>query len=432
MSAVIALAKKDLKLLFRDKTGFAFTFIFPLIYAVFFGTIFSGSSGEQAGMRIVVVDEDNSEQSRAFLKELGAAAELSLTTADRTEAARRVRIGDCTGYVVMTKGFGQARERMFWGDPMRIEIGVDPARKAEAGMLQGIITKYAMEGFQKAFADPALMRKQTQTAMADLTKTESEDSAKRAVFQRFFGELDEFMAKLPGLQTDETTKDGKEAKAGPGWQPVAIETVSVARTRQGPENSYEVSFPQAIMWGVLGCAAAFGMSIVTERTHGTLVRLRMSPLGQGQILAGKATACFITIVTMVCGLLAIGVVLFKVRPASIPLLAMAVVSVALCFVGIMMLLSVIGRTERSVAGIGWAVMVVMAMLGGGMIPLFIMPGWMQRVSDVSPVKWAILSMEGAIWRAFSPAEMLLPCGVLVSVGVIAFIVGTKAFRWGGP
>ncbi|HRP62893.1 MAG TPA: ABC transporter permease, partial [Phycisphaerales bacterium] len=94
-----------------------------------------------------------------------------------------------------------------------------------------------------------------------------------------------------------------------------------------------------------------------------------------------------------------------------------------------MLLSVLGKTEAAAGGIGWAVLLVMAMLGGGMVPLFLMPGWMQSISHISPVKWAVLALEGAIWRGFSPAEMLLPCAVLLGVGAGGFLLGSRLFRW---
>jgi ABC-2 type transport system permease protein len=93
----------------------------------------------------------------------------------------------------------------------------------------------------------------------------------------------------------------------------------------------------------------------------------------------------------------------------------------------MMLISTLGRTERAVGGAGWGIMLLMSMLGGGMIPLIAMPGWLQTASHASPVKWAILAMEGAIWRGFSLAEMLLPCAILVGVGGAAFAAGVANF-----
>ena len=95
----------------------------------------------------------------------------------------------------------------------------------------------------------------------------------------------------------------------------------------------------------------------------------------------------------------------------------------------MMLLSVVAKTEQAASGISWAVLILMSMLGGGMIPLIAMPSWMRSIGHISPVKWSILAMEGAVWRQFSPAEMLQPCAMLLAIGAACFIIGTRAFNW---
>ena len=64
------------------------------------------------------------------------------------------------------------------------------------------------------------------------------------------------------------------------------------------------------------------------------------------------------------------------------------------------------------------------MFGGGMVPVMFMPEFVQRASHFNPVKWAVLSMEGAIWRGFSFSEMLLPWSVLIGVGIVAISLGT--------
>ena len=80
-------------------------------------------------------------------------------------------------------------------------------------------------------------------------------------------------------------------------------------------------------------------------------------------------------------------------------------------------------------GMGWAILTLFAMMGGGMMPLFFMPAWMQSVSHVSPVKWAIVALEGPIWRGFTFHEMITPCAILIAIGLVFFFVGTKMFRW---
>jgi ABC-2 type transport system permease protein len=124
-------------------------------------------------------------------------------------------------------------------------------------------------------------------------------------------------------------------------------------------------------------------------------------------------------------LLALGVVAFGVRPVSWPALLAAVVCVAAAFVGIILLLASTLKTEHAVGGIGPAVMMPLFLLGGAMIPLMVMPPWMLAASRISPVTWAILAFEGAIWRGFGPLEMLLPCGILLAVGVVTFVIGAR-------
>ena len=102
-----------------------------------------------------------------------------------------------------------------------------------------------------------------------------------------------------------------------------------------------------------------------------------------------------------------------------------ILCVSLCFVGLMMLMSVIGKTEQAVGGAGWAIITMFCMFGGGMIPVAFMPDWMQTLSHFSPVKWGIIALEGAIWRGFSLSEMLLPCGILIGIGAVSFVVGVR-------
>jgi ABC-2 type transport system permease protein len=269
--------------------------------------------------------------------------------------------------VVVAEGFAGRRDRAFTGgEPVRFEVGADPARMAEAAMLEGVLMKTLYEPLKKAMG---------------------------------------------------------------GAEPVLVERTSLEPRRFGPNNAFAVTFPQAILWGVMGCAAGFGISLVVERTAGTLQRLAMAPLGRARILAGKALACFLTIVAVTAVLLLLAVVAFGVRPGSYPLLGLGILCNALGFTGLMMVLSVVGRTERAAGGIGWAVLVLLAMIGGGMIPLFVMPPWLQGLASVSPVKWGILALEGAVWRDFSFQEMLVPCGILVALGLACFAAGARLFRW---
>ena len=95
----------------------------------------------------------------------------------------------------------------------------------------------------------------------------------------------------------------------------------------------------------------------------------------------------------------------------------------LCFVGITMMVSAMGRTEEAVGGASWGILLVMSMIGGGMLPLMFMPSWLKTLSNFSPVKWGILSIEGGIWRGLTYSEIVLPVGVLLGIGTLCFVIG---------
>ena len=160
-----------------------------------------------------------------------------------------------------------------------------------------------------------------------------------------------------------------------------------------------------------------------ERISGTYLRLRAAPLSWAQLLAGKGLACFIACTVATTLMLLFGHVMFAVRLENMLKVALAVICASTCVVGMMMLLSTAGRTIQAVSGVSWGCFVVMEMIGGGMIPLIAMPKWMLTISHLSPVKWIILALEGAIWRGFSFAEMALPCGILLAVGIACFALG---------
>jgi len=430
MRTIKALAAKDLRLLLRDKPGFFFTFFFPILYASFFGLIMAGDDRGSKEIKILAVDEDQSDSSRSFISRLDKTAEMAVTPSDLTTAEDQVRLGKSVAYVLLPKGFGDAMRNPFKHGFPNLEAGIDPGRPVEKGMLTGLLTMHVFESLFGQLANPKFARQVVNESVADIKEATIADPLTRATLLTFLGALDSFLGSVIEEKEENTEAGGAgNAEAAFGFPKLEIGVKDVQRKRFGPRTFYDISFPQGVTWALLSCSAAFGISLVVERTRGTLVRLRMSPAPVWKILAGKATACFITTLGVSTFLLLFARIVFGVRPLSPLLLVAPIVSASLCFVGIMMFLSVLGKTEQSAGGIGWAILSVMAMLGGGMLPLVFMPAWMQRVGSVSPVKWAIYAMEGAIWRDFSAAEMMLPCGILVGIGAVFFLIGAIAFNW---
>jgi ABC-2 type transport system permease protein len=382
-----------------------------------FGLIFSGPGNGAGTISVVVVDEDRTPASQAFAGRLAKADALNVTVASRADAASLVRRGERQAFVLIPAGFGERSERLFYGPAREVQLGIDPSRKAESAMLEGILMQQAADDMQNTLNDRARSQKLAENALAELRR--SPDAAAAPETEKFLTELRNF------LTSDAASPSQDAPESGMNWQPLAVTSQAVQQQREGPTSAFAVTLPQGAVWGLIGCAAAFAVGFVSERTRGTLVRLQVSPLSRTQLLAGKALACFAGSVSVVGLVFVLGALALGVRAGSPPLLVAAIVCSSVAFVGIMMLLSVLGRTEEAVSGSAWAALLLMSMIGGGMVPLFAMPGWMSAAGSISPVKWAILAMEGAVWRGFSPAEMMLPCGILLTVGLVCFAIGAK-------
>ncbi len=203
----------------------------------------------------------------------------------------------------------------------------------------------------------------------------------------------------------------------------SIKTVSVGRSLQ--VKSFALAFPAALLWGLLGSSATFAVSMVAERTSGTELRLRTAPISGNTVLAGKALSCFVACLVGSTVLVMFGRFALGVAPSSWLSVLVSLLSIAGCFVGITLLLGMLGKTEQSVAGAGWATLILFAMIGGAMVPLSAMPAWLGAVSDVSPVKWGISALEGAYFREFTPGELLGPCVVLLGMGIMSAALGLE-------
>lgn len=442
MSAILNLAIKDLRLMSRDVTGMFFIVGLPILMGVLFGLIgVSMSDGDSsAPIGIALVDEDNSDASATFADNLRATGSVDLVTdLSRDDAIERVRRGRLAAFIALPEGFGETAG-MFWMDGRAIEVGVDPSRRAEAGMIEGLIMQAMGDLIFSRFTDPTIMRPMVGQSREDILNDESMPADLRDLLSGFMGNLDQFMGDLDALDLDDAADEDADADAvagAPGMQLVDIERIDITASPTGNEtldrlvsrpgaSAWDLSFPSAMLWGALACSAGFAITLVRERTQGTLLRLQIAPISRTQILAGKGLACMIAVIAVCLFMTMLGLVL-GLRPGNVPLLALATVCIAFCFVGVMMLMSVLGRSEEAVGGAAWGINIVMAMFGGGMVPLLFMPGFMRTLSNFSPVKWGILALEGAIWRGFTFAELVPSLLVLVAVGIGGLAIGVAIF-----
>lgn len=437
MRAIITLAVKDLRIMSRDLLGMFFIFIFPIVMGLLFGTIQASfmDKPRDKSITVAVTDNDASDMSRLFVEQLGELGSLSIQQIPVVQAVEQIRKGKLAAFIEIPKAFGETAG-VIWGDAPALRLGVDPSRAAEGAMLEGMIMQAMGALIQKRFMNPGGMRPQINRMIEGAAADPDMPAMQRNVVQGLLRTVDGFLANLDEqVHALDQAGDGPTGAFAPSMEIARIEKVSLdsagrnergpfAGIRGRPRSPWDISFPSAIMWGVMSCVAGFAVTVAKERTAGTFFRLKIAPITRAHVLAGKALACFVSVLTVVAVMMGLGMVI-GIQLASPGLLILATICTALGMVGLMMLMSVIGRTEQAVGGAGWAIIVFMCMFGGGMMPLAFMPGFMKKMSHFSLVKWGILSLEGAIWRGFNLSEMVFPCAVLIVSGAICFVIGAR-------
>lgn len=428
MRAAIAIALKDLRLLARDKANLFFTFVFPVLIAIFFGVLFRNAGATTDSIVLTVVDECACDSSRDFVKALDDDAMIVATVLPtRTEAETAVRRGEALACIVLPESFAAGAESMFAGGGIEIEAIVDPSRKAEAALLVGKLNELAFRQLGQSLGDPEEMSRMTDNARASVEGASDLAPVDKGLLNDLFDSLDRLSSQRTRGDDDPLGEGGPFGGSG-GWSPARVTVTEPPTRRGGPPSSYAVTFPQGIAWVLMSAIAAFAASIARERTRGTMLRLSVAPVSVGTILFGKALGCFIACVLGTILLLVIARVGFGVDLGDLPLLAVAVIVSGASGAGVMMLIGGVFRTEAAAEGAGRAVVLVLAMIGGGTIPLAFMPPFMQVVSSFSPFKWAIQATEGAVWRGFTAADMAQPLAILVAITVACGGIGFVMIR----
>ncbi len=430
-ASLLALVGKDLRLLLRDRSAFVFTLVFPLVIAVLFGMVF-GRMAAPGPITIALVHEGSGPLADSFIGALQADPALQVDrVAGREEAIARVQSARCCAVVIVPEEFDRAAEALLTGGSMPIELLGDPSRSAELGLLQGKLMEVGFVQFMLSVGDSARLQRQTTLLRAlpasDMGTSEAERAAildLLAAAQRLAEAREERAQRRAGKQIT-----GDAADAFPrlsAFRPVRVTQRAVVDDPARPPSSFAVTFPQGVVWGLAGCVMAFVTSLSVERNRGTLRRLCAAPLSMHMVLASKAIACFCMALLMQIMLMVLAVTAFGVRPVQPALLLPAMAAIAVAFTMVAMAVASLFQSLGGSEGAGRSVILILALLGGGSVPLVFMPPALASASAVSPFRWAIAALEGPLWRGGSMQSQLTAIGAVLLVAVIAGVIAWGA------
>ena len=221
---ILHLAIKDLKLLLRDKLGAFFILGFPILMGLFFGMVMGGSSsGDPGKMQVAIVDQDQSPISQKFIESLKKNDNIELATDSLESAMESVRLGNRTGVVVLTPGFGE-KAGLMWEPQPEIQLGMDPSRAAESAMLEGFIMQATASLIGERFRQPREFLPSITSSRDQMLQGNANPQTK-LLAGVLFGSLEKMVESADQLQND---ADGAGI-GGPQMQFANIKSLDVTR-----------------------------------------------------------------------------------------------------------------------------------------------------------------------------------------------------------
>lgn len=390
-SATLAAIIKELRLIRRDPHGLALLFVLPLVFILIMSLamrdLYATRAG--AGVGVLVIDRGGGAQAEALYQRLAANQGFALTRlAEAVDARAALRAGDYAFAVELPADFetriGEAASLASQSALVRVTVAADTSRQLEL-----IFNAALREALQRQRAEIMLTRMGVTSLAA-----EDEASSRR------------------------------------------VETVyAYEGARAAAPSAVQQNVPAWLVFALFFVAVPFSNAFIKERQHGALARLRSTNMGAGAQFAGKLAPYFAINQIQVVLMLLAGAFLVPLlggealalngAPLGFILLSAALSIAAL---GMAMLIAVIARTSEQAtltAGVG---NIVLAAIGGVMVPKFVMPEAMQTLAGFSPMAWGVDGFLELLLRGGGVLDIQMELLKLTGFGLAALALAWALYR----
>ncbi len=382
-------------------------FVVPVIFFSIFAMIFGKGlgSGQTAAVKVLLVDEDNTDISRRVLEGLRddpGLTDVATTAAlapDRVDVGRepltreaaneQIRDGKARVAIVVEAGFAEA---MMFGEGPKVLLLADTSDEIAGQLTEAIVRQ----------------------AMGREAGKVAKERAKRRV----------------ELLPDETRRKLERLANRPEEEPhqVVIEDV-LASGKVNPRISMYAAGIAVLF--VLFSAGSAGATLLEEHEAGTLERLLSSQLSVTQLLAGKwlfiaMIGLLQMIVMFMWSQVVFGVEFFSHLPGFF---AMAIPTVAAA-ASLAILLATLCKSRTQLNGVALIVVLTMSALGGSMVPRYIMSEQMRQFGFITFNAWALEGFEKVFWRD-RPVSALWQEMLVLTAASVVMLVAARVFakRW---
>lgn len=188
-------------------------------------------------------------------------------------------------------------------------------------------------------------------------------------------------------------------------------------------NATQHNIPSWTIFAMFFVVLSLGSGIVREKRNGSFIRLKTLPTSYAVAIFSKQLTYLVVTLAQAVVIFALGAWLFPVIglpalhfPGDWAALIVVTLLCGWCAVSYAICIGVFAQTEEQANGFGAVSIVILAAVGGLMVPSFAMPGSFHLAMSLSPLHWCLeayygLFLEGGslkdVWANILPLFLII-------------------------
>lgn len=408
---LIATIKKDVLILLRDRVGLLLMFLMPLLLVVIVTSIQSSTFDIVGKNRISVLicNKDTGRLSKNFVHALDTSGMFNLSfitsSASDKQITDEIRSKDFVAAVVIDNGFsGQlaAAAKQTSGKALH-SFGLEGDTTAPMPLGENTLSLYYNPVIQQSL----------KLSVKGVLNSAVQIIQSRETLQDLYYSINE--APMPDSLQDEMLKTNsniKEIQVGAGNEKIIL-------------NASQHNVPAWTIFAMFFVVMSLGSNIVKEKNSGSFIRLKTLPTSYLVALVSKQITYLIVTFLQAFIIFFTGIYLFPLiglpalqLPQDIIGLIIVTLVCGWCAVSYALCVGVFAQTQEQANGFGAVSIVILSILGGLMIPSFIMPDSFKSLMAISPLHWCLQAYYGL----FLEGGKLKDVGInILSLIIITFI-----------
>jgi ABC-2 type transport system permease protein len=216
-----------------------------------------------------------------------------------------------------------------------------------------------------------------------------------------------------------------------------INTVYVYKNKKETiiPSAAQQSVPAWLVFSMYFIVIPISLIFHTEKNNGTLQRIRSINVKSRYLIAGKLVSYYLISMIQVACMLLVGRYL-------VPLLGGDTIHFGDSIFGLFLIASCVGfnaisygllvsslsKNSQAAASAGVVLVIILAAVGGIMVPKFVMPEIMQRIANVSPLSWGLEGFLDIMLRNGTVIDVVPRCALLAGTGLIMLYINGLMLR----